>query len=73
MHEFRPLCFESLLRDPLIRAVMRSDQVSERDMLAVLGAAQVAIAARERAIIRRTLARTAATNAPPQTPATRAH
>jgi hypothetical protein len=41
------LTFESMLTDPLIRAVMDSDGVTVDDLVAVLEAAQRAIAARE--------------------------
>ena len=72
MHESRPLTFESMLRDPIVRAVMRSDRVSVHDMLRVLGAAQAAIARRERQAVRRILAHAAATSVRDESPASRA-
>ncbi|CAH2604115.1 protein of unknown function [Rhodovastum atsumiense] len=45
---FTPLTFETLLSDPLIRAVMDSDGVTLEEMRAVLVAAGEAVAARER-------------------------
>jgi hypothetical protein len=41
------LTFESMLTDPLIRAVMDSDGVTVDDLVAVLEAAQRAVEARE--------------------------
>jgi hypothetical protein len=60
MHQSRPLTFETLLRDPLVRSVMRSDGVSVADMVAVLGAARAGLVARERQAARVALAEPAA-------------
>ncbi len=59
MHPTRPLTFESLLRDPLVHDVMRSDGVGIDDLLAALGAAQRAVAARHRAAVRRAMRKSA--------------
>jgi hypothetical protein len=39
--------FDSLLRDPLIRLVMKSDGVTEQEMIAVMEHLRCALAARE--------------------------
>jgi len=44
----RPLTFESMLTDPLIRLMMVADGVSVPDLLAVMQVAQQAVATRER-------------------------
>jgi hypothetical protein len=45
--EFRPLSFETILTDPLIRMVMASDGVSLCDLIAVLEVAREAVVLRE--------------------------
>lgn len=45
------LSFETLFSDPLIRLVMDSDGVTERDLIEVLEAARESVAARERQFI----------------------
>ncbi|MBU6499059.1 MAG: hypothetical protein KGJ41_02325 [Rhodospirillales bacterium] len=50
--DMRPLTFESLLRDPLIRMVMDSDGVSVDDVVEVLEVARAAVVAREHRAVR---------------------
>ncbi|MCW3476206.1 hypothetical protein OL599_16625 [Rhodovastum sp. RN2-1] len=46
-HDARPLTFETMLSDPLIRMVMDSDGVTLDELVAVLEVAREAIVARE--------------------------
>ena len=46
-HDVRPLTFETMLSDPLIRLVMESDGVSVQDLVDVLEVARAAMVARE--------------------------
>ena len=52
-HENQTLTFETMLSDPLIRMVMRSDGVGMAEMVAVLEAAREAVMARELRAVRR--------------------
>ena len=49
----RPLTFETMLADPLIRMMMDSDGVTLREFVDVLEVARDAVAARERRAVRR--------------------
>ncbi len=60
----RPLNFETLLTDPLIRMVMDADGVTPEALVAPLQAARNAIVARERLAFSAVLATPSATNAP---------
>lgn len=60
MCDSSPLTFETLLKDPMARAVMRSDRVSVQDLVSVLCAAREALALREPAAVRQALVRGAA-------------
>ena len=60
----RPLNFETLLTDPMIRLVMVADGVTTEALVAPLLAARNAIAARERLAFSATQAAPCATNAP---------
>ena len=46
------LTFETLLSDPLIRAVMASDGVTARDLIEALEVARGSVEARERQVLR---------------------
>lgn len=52
-HDIRPLTFETMLSDPLIRLVMDSDGVSVQELVAVLETARAAVVAREVVAMRR--------------------
>jgi hypothetical protein len=51
-HDLRPLTFETMLMDPLIRLVMDSDGITLGDLLAVLETARAAVVAREARALR---------------------
>jgi hypothetical protein len=59
MHDARPLTFESMLSDPLIRLVMDSDGVTIDELVEVLEIARAAIVAREHSAVRLATADTA--------------
>ncbi len=59
----RPLTFESMLTDPLVRMMMQADGVTVQDMLSVMQVARDAVAAREMQTLRRVLTAPAAMNA----------
>lgn len=61
---YRPLSFETLLTDPLVRLVMEADGLTPRDLIAPLAAAREAIVVRERSAIRSVLQAPSARNAP---------
>jgi len=46
-HDARPLTFESMLSDPLIRLIMDSDGVTVGELVAVMEVARSAVVARE--------------------------
>ncbi len=58
----RPLSFETLLTDPLIRLMMAADGVTPQALVAPLLAARNAIAARERVAFTSVLAAPGATS-----------
>ena len=60
----RPLNFETLLTDPMIRLMMAADGVTTEALVAPLLAARDAIAARERLAFSAALAAPCATSAP---------
>jgi hypothetical protein len=60
----RPLTFETLATDPLIRMVMEADGVSVDEMMAVWHAAHEAVASRRRPIPMRVAARRPAMSVP---------
>ncbi len=66
MHRYdaRPLTFETLLTDPLIRLVMQADGVTLAELLAVMDVAHQAVAARERLAVCEASARDAAVERP---------
>lgn len=59
----RPLSFETLLDDPLIRMMMAADRLSPRDVVLPLAAARDALAARERRAVSAALSAPSAMNA----------
>jgi hypothetical protein len=59
----RPLTFETMLTDPMVRLMMDADGVSVHDLVATLAAAREAIAARERLAFLRATERGAAVHA----------
>ncbi|MDA8248036.1 MAG: hypothetical protein M0Z28_02565 [Rhodospirillales bacterium] len=60
----RPLNFETLLTDPLVRMMMAADGVTARDLVAPLLTAREAIATRELQALSCALAVPAATSGP---------
>ena len=56
-HDARPLTFETMLSDDLIRTVMDSDGVSLQELVDVLEVARAAIVARETAALTVAIAR----------------
>jgi hypothetical protein len=48
----RPLTFENLLRDPLVRMVMDSDGVTVQELVEVLEVARAAVVDREMTAVR---------------------
>jgi hypothetical protein len=60
----RPLSFETLLDDPLIRMMMAADRLSPRDVVLPLAAARDALAARERRAVSAALSAPSAMNVP---------
>jgi hypothetical protein len=65
--DLRPLTFETMLSDPLIRLVMDSDGVTVNELVAVMEVAREAVVARETVAISKamTLAMQASSKAPP--------
>lgn len=59
----RPLTFETLLTDPLVRMMMAADGVTPQELVASLAAAHNAIAAREIRALRSALAAPSAASA----------
>ena len=59
----RPLTFETLLADPLVRLVMQADGVSVAELVAVMEVARDAVTARERSAVMYALSARSATSA----------
>ena len=51
-HDARPLTFETMLSDPLIRLIMDSDGVTIGDLVAVMEVARAAVVDREAQAVR---------------------
>ncbi len=59
----RPLTFETMLSDPLVRMLMAADGVTVGELVSVMEVARDSLIARERKAVRRALTAPAATNA----------
>jgi hypothetical protein len=62
--DLRPLTFETMLSDPLIRLVMDSDGVTVPELVAVMEVAREAVVAREALAIGQAMARPRGQDAP---------
>ena len=58
----RPLNFETMLSDPLVRLLMDADGVTVLDLVSVMEVARDAVIARERLAVRRALSAPHATS-----------